>query len=753
MPSTNEPTAANPHAPALSRADWPEGLVAEVGSLLNELERPAPGAAPPALLDASDNQLVQVRLGVAASLFAALRCKHAPAAAHSLRVALSCSAWAVRAGLPARERDFVELAALLHDVGIIGVPDQVLLKPGRLDREEMALVEASRVQSVEVLRLSCAAPEVLEIVRGVGAWYDGSRPGHEWLGEEIPRGARMISVAEAFDAMTTDQVYRPAMPRERALAELFRCAGSQFDPRLVGQFAELADAGLEALRRAAARRWIETLDPGDADACWRLAEAGPRAAPADACRLFESRLLANMHDAVVFVDSTLRVVRWNHGAERLTGISGESVCHRQWSPSLLRMCDEKGAPVAAHDCPVACAVRSGVQALRRLTLTGRSGRPVAVDAHVIPVAADEGAVRGAVLILHDASSEISLEQRCQNLHQQATLDPLTQVGNRAEFDRVHEMFVRAHLDRRLPCSLIICDLDRFKLVNDTYGHQAGDEAIKALAGLLKNACRPGDFVARYGGEEFVMLCADCDNAAGARRAEEVRLALSQVYQPMLAGKSVTASFGVTEVQPGDTPETMLRRADRALLMAKARGRNTVVQLGTGSEGPEAVQKWSFFQRAPCAPETVVEQRLVTPVPVKMAVEKLRGFVADHCARIVKTDGSKISLEIDDAPDRARRAGDRPMTFTLDLEFAEGRPDAGAGRPASAAPTRTKVRVAIAPKRGRDRRRSDAAARAREVLLSFRSYLMAAEDDDAPGSAPAPDPSKPVGRFLPWLWKR
>src|SRR5208282_6666056 len=99
-------------------------------------------------------------------------------------------------------------------------------------------------------------------------------------------------------------------------------------------------------------------------------------------------------------------------------------------------------------------------------------------------------------------------------------------------------------------SLLMCDLDHFKLVNDTYGHQAGDEVIKSLAALLKGACHPGDLVARYGGEEFVMLLADCDNTTASRRADQIRLALSLVRQPKMNGHSITVSFGVTEIQPG-----------------------------------------------------------------------------------------------------------------------------------------------------------------------------------------------------------
>ena len=225
------------------------------------------------------------------------------------------------------------------------------------------------------------------------------------------------------------------------------------------------------------------------------------------------------------------------------------------------------------------------------------------------------------------------------------------------------MFVTAHQQQHAPCSLLICDLDRFKLVNDTYGHQAGDAVIKSLAALLKGACHAGDLVARYGGEEFVMLLADCDNTTASRRAEHVRLALAQVPQSTMSGQTVTVSFGVTEIQPGDTAETMLRRANRALLIAKESGRNQVVQLGAGLDA--TLQRRGGGQPAKQESGVVVERTLITPVPVKIAIEKLRGFVADHEASILKVDGNQIQLQITEKTDsRFRRLTDRPVAFQV-----------------------------------------------------------------------------------------
>jgi len=744
-------TLDHPVTVAPVSADGASGKqLAELHDLLRNLEAAtaAGHSLPPVFSEEIDDRLVQARLGVASGLFAAMQCRNAATAGHALRVALTCSAWAVRMNLPDDERDAIEIAALLHDIGIIGVPDQILLKPGALDANEAAVMARSRLMSQDILRRGCRLPRVLEIAENVSARFDGSRPECPLAGLEIPRGARMIAIAEAFDAMTTDHVYRPARSEERAMAELFACAGTQFDPELVEQFAEFRRSDTDAGRWETADRWLRSLDTASSAAVW-----GPtgHAAPSTAGVVgsaFQGRLLDNMYDGVVFVDAAGRVVLWNRGAERLTGIAAGSACGRAWRPEMLGLSDEKHRAIAEADCPVHTAIRCGAQSLRRLTIVGRTQRHIDVDVHAIPVIDPQGITQGAILLMHDASSETSLERQCHSLHDKATKDPLTQVANRAEFDRVHAMFVAAHQQQHVPCSLMMCDLDRFKLVNDTYGHQAGDDAIICLASLLKSSCRPGDLVARYGGEEFVMLCANCDNATAARRANQIRESLSRIAQPKMGGRSVTVSFGVTEIQPGDSPETMLRRADRALLMAKANGRNAVVQLGAGgveNEPAAAKPKASVNARG------LMEQVLVSPAPMKIAIEKLRGFVADHQARVVLAENDRARLVIGETPpSRSRRQSDRPNVFTIDVSFEERRAEADRASDAAspaAGVTQTIIHVSIATQSDRDRRTGDTAAQARDLLISLRAYLMASEQESKT-SVGAIGRAKRI--FAPWL---
>jgi diguanylate cyclase (GGDEF)-like protein/PAS domain S-box-containing protein len=729
-------------APAVSPRVDATQHVAEISTLLSSLDEAAAesGQSLGNARDAAHEiRLVQARLGIASGLFTALRVKHPPTASHCLRVALGCSSWAAAMGLDDETRDELEVAALLHDVGKIGVPDKILLKSGRLLPEEVLLLRRHVAHTVDILASCGVPPEILEIVLFSRSWYGGrsgqtesneaSNSGHERRGSDLPLAARMLSIVDAFDSMTTDHVYRPARSRERALAELFQYAGSQFDPELVRRFNTLFEQDQNLLTEKLARRWLHHLPTEGALLPWKeVADYGQPVSSAESpAALFEKKLIDNMHDGVIFVDSQSVIVLWNTGVERLTGVSMNAARGRVLIPNLLDMRNTLGQRVPNEECPVAHAISTGVQWLGRVSIMGRQGLSVSVDLHAIPVRAADGAIHGATVLLHDVSSETSLEEKCQALHAQVAKDPMTQVANRAEFDRMLNNFVAAHQESNLPCSLIMCDIDHFKSINDTFGHQAGDEAIITLASLLKSMCRSGDLVARYGGEEFAILCADCTNAAAARKAEEIRKSLGDVTHLCLGNRSITASFGVTVLQTGDTPETMLRRADRALLQAKDQGRNQVVQLGDGMMEEKVKKSWWPFQT--WGGHALVETTLATAVPIEVAIQKLRGFIADQNAKIVKTDDTELNLEVTDCHSADRRSTDRPTTFVIELKLSQQHCDrSNTAGFAAGNYVETQIAVVIRPRRDRDRRRDAVVDKARRLLGSLKSYLMAQESD-------------------------
>lgn len=738
QPSVVPPQPVRGEADAVASSAASPSPSQRVSQLLDSLDQAAAeggnSATERSIADAQQQDyLVSGHLGIATALFASLRHKHRPTAAHSLRVALSASAWATVLEMPEPLRTQFELSALLHDIGKIGVPDEVLYKPGRLKEEEVEQIDRHSEWAAEILSHASAPQVIIDSVLASAAWFDGTHHRVPIAGDDIPIFARMLAIVDAFDAMTTDHVYRPAKSRERALAELFECAGTQFDPALVKSFASQFDRDQNALKTEVANRWItgvrcETLPwdfkPKTTDANAPTSQQESEESLSQS--LFQRKLIENMQDGVVFVDARSKITVWNTGAERLTGVGSAAAIGQVLRPSLLEMADEQSKVVPDEDCPVAQAIATGVQSMQRVTILGRTGRHMEVDVHIVPVRSSGGVAQGAAISIHDASSEASLEERCQALHTEMTKDPMTQVANRAEFDRMLAAFTDAHQETGLPCSLIMADIDHFKNINDTYGHQAGDEAIISFATLLKSLCRSGDLVARYGGEEFAVLCADCNNASATQRAEEMRRLLSELPHSELGNKNITASFGVTELQAGDTPETMLRRSDRALLQAKDQGRNQVVQLGDGMS--ETKEKKSWFSFGNWGSKSLIECVLETNVPVEIAIQKLRGFIADHDAKILKTDEYELRIEVtDNGTGRTRRKDDRPVTFVIDVALSQDHEERTNGVGLAAGKyVLTRADVSIRPRRDRDRRKSSTTDRARLMLGSLKSYLMAKE---------------------------
>ncbi|MDD5051868.1 MAG: sensor domain-containing diguanylate cyclase [Sulfuricurvum sp.] len=222
----------------------------------------------------------------------------------------------------------------------------------------------------------------------------------------------------------------------------------------------------------------------------------------------------------------------------------------------------------------------------------KDGSTYIVDTTVIPILDVDGDVVEYIAIRHDITELEQTKQQLRNinkamkykvdelysmtnaLEQKAYKDNLTGINNRENFEDIFAIEIASAKQNALPLTLIIFDVDNFKLVNDTYGHQAGDIILVDMVNLISNNIKKGDIFARWGGEEFVILTPMTEIVGASNLAENLRK-LVQSHRFNYVENEITLSFGIAQLTSDDTKITLFEKADEALYQAKNHGRNKV----------------------------------------------------------------------------------------------------------------------------------------------------------------------------------
>jgi len=187
------------------------------------------------------------------------------------------------------------------------------------------------------------------------------------------------------------------------------------------------------------------------------------------------------------------------------------------------------------------------------------------------VAVDISGLKGAQNELSEAYALLALKSI--ELENASVTDALTELFNRRRLDQVFDQEMERAGRYGHALSLILTDVDRFKVVNDSHGHQIGDQVLQQISAILRHAVRSVDVVGRWGGEEFLIICPETTLDGAFAVAEKLRSAVAEAAWPL--GLSITNSFGVGQFRPGDSMKDVVARADAAMYRAKTLGRNRV----------------------------------------------------------------------------------------------------------------------------------------------------------------------------------
>ncbi len=547
---------------------------------------------------ANASRVEQLYLRTIETLALAIGAKDRQMEGHLQRVQVYASAIGKEMHLTTGEMKALEAAALLHDIGKLAVPEHIISKPGRLTPEEFDRMKIHPIVGAEILERVRFPYPVVPYVRHHHERWDGSGYPTGLRGEEIPIGARILAVVDCMDALASDRQYRRALPLERAVEQIALESGRSFDPKIVAilkrrfrEFELLTDAhrAQDPTTNAGCREEGAPTLPFDAvvkaisastaevNSLFELSQElgnslnlpetfavlGPvvkRLVPYSALVIYlkrRDRLYARHVAGEYLDDAAVLELQMGEGVSGLVASNGNHAINADPSTESrdeamagkLRMFRSVLAlPLAGADSIVGC-----------LSLY-----------HLDPQAFTNEHLRRLKAILPKLSQAVENGMKFKQAEDRATTDHLTGLPN------AHSLYL--HLDQEIalskcmnsPLTVVVCDLNGFKAVNDTLGHLTGNKLLQAVGAGLKDSCREYDFVARMGGDEFVLIL------SGLTTPQDVQSKLRQ-FREAVRGSSnrvchegmVRGSFGVAMFpKNGESADELLAYADREMYRDK-----------------------------------------------------------------------------------------------------------------------------------------------------------------------------------------
>ena len=287
------------------------------------------------------------------------------------------------------------------------------------------------------------------------------------------------------------------------------------------------------------------------------------------------KILENISEGVYFVDLQRKILFWNSSAEKITGYIKDEVIGQSCDNTLLRHIDKDGLPLCTLGCPLHFTLTDGLPREIEAFLKHRDGYRIPISAHVVPIKEKEKII-GAIEIFAPNSPIVYDDALIERLSDLAMNDQLTGIANRRKLENYLQLRLNEMRRLRSKYCVLFLDIDGFSVFNNLYGHDVGDEVLKAIAQTIQKSVRKYDQFGRWGGEEFVGIFAIRNDYEAVLIGEKIRALIANI-DISAAGKklAITASVGITVGKQEDTVESVLKRADELMYQSKHNGKNRV----------------------------------------------------------------------------------------------------------------------------------------------------------------------------------